>query len=160
MFASVSLSNFEDGPSLFTALRASARIPVFAGPPVPFRGDKYLDASIYEPIPFKSAVQGGATDIVVLMTRPLDSFSNAPLWIDRVVVAPYLRNIHPDLGRHYLARAKHYREAVETIRNQSARRDGIRILTIQIESHEVTIHPFEKLRSTLLNGALSGFRAV
>ena len=52
-----------------TALRASARLPWLAGPPVPFRGRRWLDATLAEAIPVHAA-ETSATDMLVLQTRP------------------------------------------------------------------------------------------
>ena len=66
----VVLSGFATADEIFTALKASARIPVFAGDPVAFKDDHFLDASLYESIPHASACCRGATDVVALLTRP------------------------------------------------------------------------------------------
>jgi predicted patatin/cPLA2 family phospholipase len=156
----VSLRGFKSAPELFEALRCGARIPVFAGPPVEFRGDRFLDASIYESIPYKSAIQDSATDLVMLLTRPQGNLRRTPGMIDRMIVAPYLSRIHPELGQHYLRRADHYAEEIEDITRYSAGESGPRALTIQLDRSETAIRPFEKSREKLLAAAMGGFAAV
>ena len=50
-------------------MRASGRLPWLAGPPVQFRGRRWLDATLAEAIPVHAA-QTTATDMLVLQTRP------------------------------------------------------------------------------------------
>jgi predicted patatin/cPLA2 family phospholipase len=67
---SVALDRFEGQEGLFAALKASARIPAVAGPPVIIDGDRHLDAGVHENIPYATALARGATHVVVLMTLP------------------------------------------------------------------------------------------
>ncbi|KAA8497314.1 protein YjjU [Porphyridium purpureum] len=64
------LDEFQSLSELLDALRASARVPGIAGPPVKIRGDTYVDALLSEPLPFRSAIQDGCTHVLVLRTRP------------------------------------------------------------------------------------------
>jgi predicted patatin/cPLA2 family phospholipase len=157
---SVCLKEFPDEGSLFEALRCSARIPFFAGPPVSCGGDRFLDASIYETIPLNSAVQDGATDIVALLTRPEGKVLHPPNWANRNTVARYLRGINPDLSSHYLARAQRYKKEIETIQFHSTIDDGVRMIAIQLESAARELRPLEINRERLVDGAIGGFCAV
>lgn len=67
--AIVDLTDLRDGEEIRDAMRASARLPWLAGPPVPFRGRRWLDATIAEAIPVHVALTS-ATDALVLQTRP------------------------------------------------------------------------------------------
>eukprot|EP00276_Gloeochaete_wittrockiana_P006924 CAMPEP_0184667868 /NCGR_PEP_ID=MMETSP0308-20130426/69536_1 /TAXON_ID=38269 /ORGANISM="Gloeochaete witrockiana, Strain SAG 46.84" /LENGTH=297 /DNA_ID=CAMNT_0027113291 /DNA_START=135 /DNA_END=1025 /DNA_ORIENTATION=- len=67
---SVMLWNYGGREDLFKALKASANVPVVAGPPIRLNGDELVDAAIMEPIPFHSAVADGCTHVLVLCTRP------------------------------------------------------------------------------------------
>ncbi len=58
-----------DGEEIRCAMRASGRLPWLAGPPVSFRGRRWLDATLAEAIPVHAA-QTTATDMLVLQTRP------------------------------------------------------------------------------------------
>ncbi|KAL3907542.1 MAG: hypothetical protein SGILL_008828 [Bacillariaceae sp.] len=63
---------------LFACLQASMTVPGATGPPVNIRqpnSDKILpcfDAFCFEPIPYRSAVEEGATHVLVLSSRPED----------------------------------------------------------------------------------------
>jgi predicted patatin/cPLA2 family phospholipase len=67
--AIVDLTDLRDGEEVRDAMRASARLPWLAGPPVSFRGRRWLDATIAEAIPVHVALHS-ATDLLVLQTRP------------------------------------------------------------------------------------------
>jgi predicted patatin/cPLA2 family phospholipase len=67
--AIVDLTGLRDGDEVRNAMRASARLPWLAGPPVSFRGRRWLDATIAEAIPVHIALHS-ATDLLVLQTRP------------------------------------------------------------------------------------------
>lgn len=66
----VLLENFMDKSDLVSCLRASATVPEVAGGPVNHRGHSLVDAAVFEPVPFRSAVADGCTHVLVLCTRP------------------------------------------------------------------------------------------
>ena len=52
-----------------TALRATAAIPLLAGPPVALHGRRWVDGSVSEPLPVLRALREGATHVLVLVNR-------------------------------------------------------------------------------------------
>ncbi|HEV2254116.1 MAG TPA: patatin-like phospholipase family protein [Streptosporangiaceae bacterium] len=52
------------------ALRASAALPLLAGPPVEFAGRRFYDAGVSESIPYRTALAQGATHLLILRSRP------------------------------------------------------------------------------------------
>ncbi|MDX6740839.1 patatin-like phospholipase family protein [Actinocorallia sp. A-T 12471] len=52
------------------ALRASAALPLLAGPPVALGGRLFYDAGLAESIPYRTALAQGATHVLVLRSRP------------------------------------------------------------------------------------------
>ena len=53
-------------------LKASAAVPIFAGPePVTWRGQRLVDAAVMEPVPVHAAIADGCTHFLVLCTRSL-----------------------------------------------------------------------------------------
>ncbi|HTR92620.1 MAG TPA: patatin family protein [Trebonia sp.] len=58
-----------DPAELRLALRASASLPLLAGPPVELRGQRFFDAGVAESIPFRTPHAQGATHILVLRSR-------------------------------------------------------------------------------------------
>src|SRR5690348_15383370 len=51
------------------ALRASAALPLLAGPPVQFSGRRFYDAGLSESVPYRTALAQGATHVLVLRSR-------------------------------------------------------------------------------------------
>ena len=58
-----------DKRSLQLALRATCTIPLLGGRPVALGEGHYLDAGLAESIPFRAALAGGATHVLVLRSR-------------------------------------------------------------------------------------------
>jgi predicted patatin/cPLA2 family phospholipase len=159
--SSVVLKNFENEQELFDAMKCSSRIPFLAGPPVQFRDDRYLDASLHQSIPYAPALADGFTDIVVLLTRPKDERRNAPNWIDKHLIVPYLNRINPRLGVDYLRRDEVYRQELSDIYGAAQSASQVAgVLPIQIPSGGPRITQLEKRRSSLLLGAMAGYRAA
>ena len=61
--------HIEDPRTLRLALRASAALPLLAGPPVALDGRRLVDAGLSAAIPFRAALAGGATHVLVLRSR-------------------------------------------------------------------------------------------
>ena len=64
------LAGFSDMAEAMDAVRASAALPGLAGPAPRFRGERMTDGGLIEPIPFDTALQEGATHVLVLRSRP------------------------------------------------------------------------------------------
>lgn len=67
----VILEGFKGADDLAMCLKASAHVPEIAGSePLVHRGQRLVDAAVFEPIPFRSAIADGCTHVLVLGTRP------------------------------------------------------------------------------------------
>lgn len=73
--APVILDNFTDEDDLAECLAASATVPEVAGPPRVVRGQRCVDAAVFEPVPVASAIRDGCTHVLVLSTRTAASFA-------------------------------------------------------------------------------------
>ena len=60
------------------AMRATAAIPLLAGRPVALHGRRWIDGAVAEPLALPRALRDGATDVLVLMNRPIGEL-RAPL---------------------------------------------------------------------------------
>lgn len=60
------------------AIRASASIPLLAGPPVEIAGRRWVDGSVSEPLAMARALQGGATHVLVMLCRGNDDLHPDP----------------------------------------------------------------------------------
>jgi predicted acylesterase/phospholipase RssA len=65
------LEGFTDSEELMQAVRASAALPRLGGAPPLFRGERMADGGLIEPIPVRTALEEGATHVLVLRSRPI-----------------------------------------------------------------------------------------
>jgi predicted patatin/cPLA2 family phospholipase len=89
------------------ALRASAALPLLAGPPVEFGGRRFYDAGVSESIPYRTALAHGATHVLVLRSRrdPLTwPDGRAPARSLRLIARTTLRRESAALRATFLAR--------------------------------------------------------
>lgn len=63
------LCDFIDANELTEAVRASCSLPLLADPPAAFRGKQMADGSLIESIPYATALNGGATHVLVLRSH-------------------------------------------------------------------------------------------
>jgi predicted patatin/cPLA2 family phospholipase len=109
------LSDLHSVDDLRAALLASSRMPWLGGAPVRFRGGRFLDGGLAESIPYRTALDLGATHVLVLQTRPLgvplEPASRLADWI----ISRRLRALNPALLELYRRRPVAYEDAVETV---------------------------------------------
>ena len=86
-----------DPRSLRLALRASAALPLLAGPPIAIDGRRYIDAGLSAAIPFRAALAGGATHILVLRSRRAGETVTAPGRLSGALTGRALRRVSPAL---------------------------------------------------------------
>jgi len=153
----VALRNFATARDLVAALRAGATMPVVAGPPQRVGGQRYLDASLSEPIPVPIAEADGCTHILVLLTRGA-KMRTRPSAFDRYFVAPRLRRLSKPLAIRYLDRAKPYGALMAAIERGTGPLGRAQVLAIRVR--DLTIGKLECRGETLRLGAEAGFRAV
>ncbi|GLW59024.1 patatin-like phospholipase family protein [Kitasatospora phosalacinea] len=115
-----------DPARLRLALRASAALPLLAGPPVELDGSRYYDAGLAESVPFRTALAQGATHVLVLRSRgPVAAPATAapaaapavlaPSRGSRVIARTVLRRYPAALRDSYLARAERLRADEELL---------------------------------------------
>jgi predicted patatin/cPLA2 family phospholipase len=64
------LDRFSDAAELLQAVRASAALPRLGGEPPVWRGERMVDGSMIDGIPYDAALRQGATPVLVLRSRP------------------------------------------------------------------------------------------
>jgi predicted patatin/cPLA2 family phospholipase len=131
------------------ALRATASIPVLAGPPVELHGRRWIDGSVAEPLPVLRALRDGATHVLALLNRTgpelrrADPGAGPARWaraLDRL--APGLGMIAQESHRHgpvlaVLDDAAHPSRGGAHLLALSPERDlGVRGLTIDVDRVE------------------------
>lgn len=151
------LRSFGSAADLVDALRASATMPVVAGGPLLYRGRRYMDASISEPIPVPTAERDGHTHVLALLTRSGDMRPH-PSALDRYYVAPRLRRLSPALASQYLTRALPYAELVRHIDRGTGPLGVSQVTAIRAEGCQIS--RLERRRAVLEDGAKRGYDAV
>ena len=104
---STDLRPFIGNPAeLRLALRASAALPLLAGPPVEFAGRRFYDAGVSESVPYRTALAQGATHLLILRSRraPAPSPDGSPPRSARLLARTTLRRETPALRATFLAR--------------------------------------------------------
>jgi len=89
------------------ALRASAALPLLAGPPVEFAGRRFYDAGLSESVPYRTALAQGATHVLVLRSRRdpvICPDGRAPSRSVRLITRTTLRRETPALRAVFLSR--------------------------------------------------------
>ncbi len=95
-----------DKRALMRALRASAGLPILAGPPVSLGGCAYFDGGLAETVPIRTAVKAGATHALVLRTRRVDERRPPASRLHQIVGGGYLRAVAPGAYRAWLERPR------------------------------------------------------
>ena len=94
-----------DDRTLRLALRASASLPLLAGPPVELGGRRWLDAGLTAAIPVEAALASGATHVLVLRSRRRGEEATEPGRVGGAVTRAALRRVGPAVAAAYAARA-------------------------------------------------------
>ncbi len=156
----VDLADLRDGEEIRCAMRASARLPWLAGPPVHFRGRRLLDATLAEAMPVRAA-RRSATDLLVLQTRP-HGVQHTPLsgGVARLTDR-YLEKLNPALVELRRGRSKRYDRLSEELAAQS--RDPAAepaVCVIRPPAGALMIGQMENRLSALTAAGSQGFRAA
>ncbi len=82
----VELNGFDVPGRPLEILRATARMPLLAGPPVLLDGRRLMDGGLASPLPIRLAIARGATHILAILTRSPDAPGVRRLpWTDRAL---------------------------------------------------------------------------
>ena len=95
-----------DPESLRLALRASAALPLLAGPPVSVDGRRYIDAGLSAAIPFRAALADGATHLLVLRSRRAGESVTAPGRVSGALTGRALRRVSAALEAAFRTRVE------------------------------------------------------
>ena len=156
------LGDFESRDELWEAMRASARIPVIAGPPVPFRDDVYLDATLYESIPYRSAIAEGCTHVLVLRTRAEGVRLHKTSLFSKYIVAGQLSQLNPGLRSAVFDRPTWYDADCDLLESatNSPQIEGSQLMCVYPPPTLRPVGRMETDRETLVSGASEGAAAA
>jgi predicted patatin/cPLA2 family phospholipase len=104
-----------DEASLREAIRASATLPLLAGPPVAIGGARYLDAGLSAAIPYRAAFADGATHVLLLRSRRHGEVVEAPSGTGARIMTRALARIDPAVARSFVSRAERERADEELL---------------------------------------------
>lgn len=166
------MDSFTTMDEFLECLRASARVPGIAGDPVEINGDIYADGLLFEPIPFRSAVDEQCTDVLVLRTRPEGSpakLEKAGIY-EKHIATPYF-DMFPSLAPRakisdYLLSANHiavYNNDIARLRaeNMHPRSTGdTAIFSITPHSDAPRLGQLECRAKFVYEGVRNGFAAA
>jgi predicted patatin/cPLA2 family phospholipase len=102
--APAALTGMSTLDELRASLLATSRLPWVGGHPVTFRGRRWLDGGLTEPVPVPTALAAGATHALVLLTRAAGVVPPPPGGPADRVVERRLRALNPDLVTAYRTR--------------------------------------------------------
>ena len=160
-FSPVVLDSFQTESELREALRASARIPLASGPPVAIGDSTYVDGSVVQSIPLRTALEGGATHVLALLTRPRGQLRGHPKRWQKAVMFPFMNWRQPGLGDAHLPRAANYKaEVMELERLSSHHTSAPFAYAVQMPEDGVGVRQLEQDPDALFHGAAEGAAAV
>ena len=155
------LDGFKTRDDLFSCLKASARIPVVAGPPVKVGEDDYLDGSLFASIPFHQALEAGCTHVLALLTRPVGQEPKGANAFDRYIVPTYLKRYNEQLKRVVTDRLRYYALDIDSLAKKTVNPDeGPYLFAVQPGSKSAPVGRLEKRRNQLIAGARDGMTAI
>jgi predicted patatin/cPLA2 family phospholipase len=153
------LSDFTTKESLFAALHATSIMPLVAGPPLELNGDRFIDASIFEAIPYESAKRDGCTHVLALLSRPRGCLRQRN-FSDRMV-ARGINKIKDGLGSCYLDSIRIYNETVAAIyKGEDSNEVSPYRFPISLPSDYPEIGRAEKRREVILKATKDGMRTA
>lgn len=130
---------------LFAALKASAALP-FAYRTVEIDGVPYIDGGASQAIPIDKAIQEGAEEVFLILTRPAGYRKKSP-WLD--FLPRYYQKKFPRLAELMMRRYSLYNETIQKIENNEypckltvirpSRKTAVSRLSTQLSKIELTI---------------------
>jgi predicted patatin/cPLA2 family phospholipase len=94
-----------DRRTLKLALRASTALPLLSGPPVALGGRRFFDAGLAAAVPFRLALEHGATHVLVLRSRRADEQEIVDGSRSTAIAERYLRRHSAGVATAFVGRA-------------------------------------------------------
>lgn len=109
-----------DERTLRLALRASASLPLLAGPPVALDGRRFVDAGLSAAIPIRAALADGATHVLVLRSRREGEVVQPPSARTLAVTTRLLGRIDPAVATAFRTRPEREAQDEELLARHAA----------------------------------------
>jgi len=150
---------------LFLKLRASSAMPFLTGPPVNIDGELYSDASLYESIPLRSAINLSASiccsHVLVLRSRPMGAVREPLSFIHRNVIGNSLRRCGDELYSDLMRTPQIYAEDLALLSKNATEGDsGPYLYQVATPSGTPVVSHFERRRDELVQAASAGMKAM
>lgn len=146
---------------LYLRLKASARIPFVAGPPVSVDGQPYVDGGLFASIPFRQALDEGCTHVLALLTRPMGATLKKSSFLCRHIVCRKLVRYNPLLRNALSDRVGGYARDLDWLNTRTCAPDGSPyVCALRPPREAPQVRRFEKRSECLISGAKSGVGAV
>jgi predicted patatin/cPLA2 family phospholipase len=157
--------HFQSRHDLLQKLKASAALPFLAGPPIEIDGEFYSDASLYESIPFRSAIQDAAvprcTHVLVLRSRPDGTTRGPHPFLSRQFLGGALRRYRPELYTDFLRTPSRYSKDLEEL--SRCTNDPIAVpyvYQVVVPKGTPIVSSLERRRDVLVKAASFGMKAM
>ena len=130
---------------LFLRLKASARIPFIAGPPVRVDGEDCADGGLFASIPFRQALDEGCTHVLALLTRPASTPLSRTSFLSRHVLSRMLARYNPLLRNLFVNRVNRYGRELDWLNTQTCAPSCFPyVCAVSLPSGTPNIRRFEK----------------
>jgi predicted patatin/cPLA2 family phospholipase len=143
-----------DGIDFFEVLRATMAIQIFYGRTVEIGGNHYVDGALAAPIGFSTALDAGATDIIVISTRPI-GFRRTLSVSERLMTQLFTRSWPEPLKQQLEDYPSTYNSGMEMVRQELQKSDR-NIILIQPASN-VIAGKLDNSRKNLLGSIEQGY---
>jgi len=145
---------------LRAALLATTRLPWMGGPPVAFRGRRYLDGGLAEAIPLATALRLGATHALVLLTRPEGVRYPATAGLLERILQRKLSAVNPDLLEKHRQKSALYDAEIDLVARRERGVHVPHVLAVRPPRSAPVVSRFEKKIGVLRDAADASFRAA
>jgi predicted patatin/cPLA2 family phospholipase len=154
---SEALRDYPGADDLLGCIRASATMPILAGPPCTHRGGRYWDGSLTEPVPIDTAARLGCTHVLALLTRPAGAGRPTLSFFQRRVILPRIRRTSPALAARFARQDEEYRQMMARLESQKT---DAAPQVFALRPSGPLIANLERRHATLVDGARQGLSAV
>lgn len=155
----VALRDFRDVAAVMAALKATTRLPLVGGRPVPGPDGRLLvDGALTAPLPIDIAEADGASHILVLSTRPdVTPLDGGPSrgWFARLLA----RHVSPAVAQAYLDRPRVHAALLDRLREPPQPGRAF-ISVVRPAGRGRKVGKTERRRPRLVGGAEAGWRAM
>jgi predicted patatin/cPLA2 family phospholipase len=157
----VDLHGMTTEDEVWNAILASSRMPWAGGPPIEYKGRRYLDGGMASPVPVYEALDAGATHVLALQTRPYGIARKSASAIGDWFIERHLKGLNPRLVTLYRERVAEYEKLVDDIERRTREASGPPyVLGLRPAKGTPIVSQLERKAELLTAGAKDGERLV